>query len=202
MVRNVFEEKFLINREEREELLKQKGRVLWFTGLSGSGKSTIAKELERELIREGILCRVLDGDNLRGGLCRDLGFSDEDRAENMRRVREVSKLLLDTGVVVIVSLISPFKSEREEGRRMFGEDFLEVYVNTPIEICEARDVKGLYKRARKGEIEGFTGITSPFEEPENPEILLDTSRLSLKECVGKVLEKLKGGRNGEKGNRN
>ena len=159
----------IISREEKEGFLKQKSVVLWLTGLSGSGKSTLAKALERKLQDAGFFSKLLDGDNIRSGLNNNLGFSLEDRKENIRRISEAAKLFVDGGIVTICSFVSPTKEIRDMAREIIGEeDFLEVYVNAPLEVCEARDVKGLYKKARAGEIKGFTGIDSPFEAPEDP----------------------------------
>lgn len=174
----------MLQREDREALLKQKGTMIWFTGLSGSGKSTLAIALERELYQQGILCRILDGDNIRSGINNNLGFSATDRTENIRRIAEVSKLFVDCGIVTLAAFISPTNAIRQMAARIIGEpDFLEVYVSTPIEECEKRDVKGLYAKARRGEIKDFTGISSPFEAPENPFISIDTSRQPLEESV-------------------
>ena len=170
----------MLQRKDREALLKQKGIMIWFTGLSGSGKSTLAIALERELYKQGILCRILDGDNIRSGINNNLGFSEADRTENIRRIAEVSKLFVDCGIVTIAAFISPTHAIRRMASEIIGEDdFLEVYVSTPIEECERRDVKGLYAKARRGEIKEFTGISSPFEAPEHPFISIDTSRQSL-----------------------
>jgi len=174
----------MLQRKDRETLLKQKGIMIWFTGLSGSGKSTLAIALERELYKRGILCRILDGDNIRSGINNNLGFSEADRTENIRRIAEVSKLFVDCGVVTLAAFISPTNAIRQMASRIIGkEDFLEIYVSTPLEECEKRDVKGLYAKARKGEIKEFTGISSPFEVPEHPFITIDTSRQSLEESV-------------------
>ena len=176
----------MLQRKDREALLKQKGIMIWFTGLSGSGKSTLAIALERELYKQGILCRILDGDNIRSGINNNLGFSEADRTENIRRIAEVSKLFVDCGIVTIAAFISPIRRMASE---IIGEDdFLEVYVSTPIEECERRDVKGLYAKARRGEIKEFTGISSPFEAPEHPFISIDTSRQSLADSVKILLE--------------
>lgn len=178
----------MLSRADKEALLKQRGMMIWFTGLSGSGKSTIALGVERELHQRGILCRILDGDNIRTGINRNLGFSPEDRTENIRRIAEVGKLFVDTGIVTLAAFISPTNESRRMACDIIGsEDFKEVYVSTPIEVCEARDVKGLYARARRGEIKDFTGISAPFEIPEHPALTLDTSRLSLEESVNQVL---------------
>ena len=174
----------LVSRQEQERLLNQKGKVLWFTGLSGSGKSTIAEALERKLYNDGHFVKVLDGDNIRSGINKNLGFSLEDRKENIRRIAEVAKLFLDAGSIVLCSFVSPTIEIRELARDIIGhEDFNEVFVDTPLAICEARDVKGLYKKARAGEIKGFTGIDSPFEVPENPTLKLLTENKSVAECV-------------------
>lgn len=179
----------MMGREEKELLLKQRSVMVWFTGLSGSGKSTIAIALERELHKRGLLCRILDGDNIRSGINNNLGFSAADRIENIRRIAEVSKLFIDTGVITIAAFISPNNELREMASSIIGkENFLEIYVNTPIEECERRDVKGLYAKARKGEIKDFTGVSAPFEAPEHPALSLDTSALSLEESVNKLLE--------------
>ena len=179
----------MLGREDKEALLKQRSVMVWFTGLSGSGKSTIAIALERELHKRGLLCRTLDGDNIRSGINNNLGFSAEDRVENIRRIAEVSKLFIDTGVITIAAFISPNNELREMASTIIGKDnFLEIYVNTPIEECERRDVKGLYAKARKGEIKDFTGVSAPFEAPEHPALSLDTSVLSLEESVNKLLE--------------
>ena len=179
----------MLGREDKEALLKQRSVMVWFTGLSGSGKSTIAIALERELHKRGLLCRILDGDKIRSGINNNLGFSAEDRVENIRRIAEVSKLFIDTGVITIAAFISPNNELREMASTIIGKDnFLEIYVNTPIEECERRDVKGLYAKARKGEIKDFTGVSAPFEAPEHPALSLDTSVLSLEESVNKLLE--------------
>ena len=179
----------MLQRKDREALLKQKGIMIWFTGLSGSGKSTLAISMEGELYKQGILCRILDGDNIRSGINNNLGFSEADRTENIRRIAEVSKLFVDCGIVTIAAFISPTHAIRRMASEIIGEDdFLEVYVSTPIEECERRDVKGLYSKARRGEIKEFTGISSPFEAPEHPFISIDTSRQSLADSVKVLLE--------------
>lgn len=186
----------MLQREDREKLLKQRGVMVWFTGLSGSGKSTLALALERELYQREILSRVLDGDNIRSGINNNLGFSQDDRQENIRRIAEVSKLFVDCGIVTIAAFISPTITIRKMAADIIGhENFLEVYVSTPIEECERRDVKGLYAKARKGEIHDFTGISSPFEAPEHSFLSIDTSKQSLEESVNilltAILEKIK-----------
>ncbi|MBI2213558.1 MAG: adenylyl-sulfate kinase [Acidobacteria bacterium] len=180
--RNVVRHEGHVTREDREMLLGQRGAVVWLTGLSGSGKSTIAYALESRLARAGRLAYVLDGDNLRHGLNDDLGFSDDDRRENVRRVGEVAALLADAGVVAIASLISPFRSDRDRVRRRVAEGrFFEVFVNTPLAICEQRDTKGFYAKARAGELPEFTGVSSPYEAPERPELLLLAGNTSVEE---------------------
>lgn len=179
----------MLTRQDKESLLRQHGVMVWFTGLSGSGKSTIAIALERELHKRGLLCRILDGDNIRSGINNNLGFSEADRVENIRRIAEVSKLFIDTGIVTIAAFISPNNDIREMATNIIGkEDFLEIYVSTPLEECERRDVKGLYAKARRGEIKNFTGISAPFEAPVHPALTLDTSLLSLEESVNRLLE--------------
>lgn len=178
-----------LNREDKESLLRQHSVMIWFTGLSGSGKSTIAIALERELQKCGLLCRILDGDNIRSGINNNLGFSEEDRVENIRRIAEIGKLFVDTGIITIAAFISPNNDLREMAARIIGpDDFMEIYVSTPIEECERRDVKGLYAKARRGEIKNFTGISAPFEAPAHPALSLDTSRLSLEESVAQLLQ--------------
>ena len=179
----------MLTRQDKEALLREHGVMVWFTGLSGSGKSTIAIALERELHKRGLLCRILDGDNIRLGINNNLGFSEADRVENIRRIAEVSKLFIDTGIVTIAAFISPNNDIREMAANIIGkEDFLEIYVSTPLEECERRDVKGLYAKARRGEIKNFTGISAPFEAPVHPALTLDTSLLSLEESVNRLLE--------------
>ena len=179
----------MMTRADKEKLLNQHGLMVWFTGLSGSGKSTIAIALERELHRRGLLCRILDGDNIRSGINNNLGFSEADRVENIRRIAEVGKLFVDTGIITLAAFISPNNALRKMASDIIGkDDFIEVYVSTPIEVCEQRDLKGLYARARRGEIKDFTGISAPFEVPEHPDISLDTSVLTLEESVGKMVE--------------
>lgn len=179
----------MMTRGDKEALLGQRSLMVWFTGLSGSGKSTIAIALERELHQRGLLCRILDGDNIRSGINNNLGFSEADRVENIRRIAEVSKLFVDTGIITIAAFISPSNDIREMAADIIGrDDFVEVYVSTPIEECERRDVKGLYAKARRGEIKNFTGISAPFEAPEHPVLTLDTSVLTLEESVHKLLE--------------
>ena len=178
----------MLGRSAKEELLGQRGILVWFTGLSGSGKSTVALGVERELHAKGILCRILDGDNIREGINNNLGFSAEDRKENIRRIAEIGKLFVHTGVVTLACFVSPTREIRQMAREIVGaDDFLEVFVSTPIEECERRDVKGLYARARRGEVKDFTGISAPFEAPESPDLDIDTSVLSLEDSVNTVL---------------
>ena len=179
----------MLTRADKEQLLGQRGMMIWFTGLSGSGKSTIAIALERELQRRRLLCRILDGDNIRSGINSNLGFSPEDRVENIRRIAEVGKLFVDTGIITLAAFISPTNELRRMAARIIGEqDFYEVYVSTPLEECERRDVKGLYAKARRGEIRDFTGISAPFEVPEHPALSLDTSKLTVEESVDRILK--------------
>ena len=179
----------MMTRAEKEELLHQQGLMVWFTGLSGSGKSTIAMGVERELHKRGILCRILDGDNIRAGINSNLGFSAEDRKENIRRIAEIGKLFVQTGVVTLACFVSPTNDIRRLAREIIGEeDFREVFVSTPLEVCEQRDVKGLYAKARRGEVKAFTGISAPFEAPAHPDLTLDTSQMTLKEEVEAVIE--------------
>jgi adenylylsulfate kinase len=177
-----------ITRDDRETLSKHKSVILWFTGLSGSGKSTLSHAVEDKLYQLGCKTFVIDGDNVRHGLCGDLGFSAEDRVENIRRVGEVAKLFIEAGVITLTAFISPFKQDRDRVRKLVAEgDFIEIYCDCPLEICEQRDVKGLYKRARAGEIKDFTGISSPYEPPDHPELVVQTGALSLEECVDQVI---------------
>ena len=181
----------ILNREDKQTFLKQKSKVLWFTGLSGSGKSTIAIALEKKLRKEGFFTQILDGDNVRTGINNNLGFSNEDRTENIRRIAEVSKLFLDCGVITLNSFVSPTIEIRELAKSIIGaDDFLEIYVNAPLEVCEQRDVKGLYKKARKGEIKDFTGIDSPFEESENPFLEIRTDKSTVEQLVEEIYTKI------------
>jgi len=192
MDNNIVRHHGYISRREYIISYGHKSGVVWFTGLSASGKSTIAHNLERVLFNNGIKVYALDGDNIRHGLNSDLGFSPEDRKENLRRIAEVARLFVDAGIVVLAAFISPYKRDREFVRSRFNEgDFIEVYVRCPVEICEQRDPKGQYKKARQGLIKGYTGIDAPYEEPEDPELILDTSRLSIEESVRMVYEYLK-----------
>lgn len=188
---NVVWHKSIIRRYHRERLNGHKGVVVWFTGLSGSGKSTIAHAVEERLFKMGCRTYVLDGDNIRHGLCGDLGFSPEDRKENIRRIGEVAKLFVDAGIIVMTAFISPFRRDRKRVRNiLMPGDFLEVYCKCPIEVCEQRDVKGLYKRARIGEIKDFTGISSPYEEPIAPDLTIETHISSIEESVEAVIKLL------------
>ena len=180
-----------IDREKLEEMRGHKGMVIWFTGLSGSGKSTLANALNEKLHQDGLSTYILDGDNIRHGLCKDLGFSDKDREENIRRIGEVANLFMNAGIITITAFVSPFINDRNKVRKIIGsEDFVEVYCAASIEVCENRDTKGLYKRARLGEIKDFTGISSPYEVPENPEIIVDTGSLDLKNSVDVIIKYL------------
>ena len=181
-----------ITNSDRERLLNQKGAVLWFTGLSGSGKSTLANAVEEKLFEMGHLTYILDGDNIRHGLNKNLGFSPEDREENIRRIGEVSKLFCDAGVIAMTAFISPYRADRDKARALVAEGrFVEIYVQVPLEIAEQRDPKGLYKKARAGEIKEFTGISAPYEEPMKAELIVETGKLSLEESVGVVIDYLK-----------
>jgi adenylylsulfate kinase len=174
-----------VTRERRELMNKHRGAIFWFTGLSGAGKSTLAHTVEEKLHQQGCRTFVLDGDNVRHGLCADLSFSDEDRKENIRRIGQMAKLYVEAGIIVLTAFISPFKSDRENVRKIAGSDFHEIFCKSSLEVCEKRDVKGLYKRARAGEIPDFTGISSPYEEPTNPELEVDTES-HLEECADEV----------------
>ncbi|MEJ2621254.1 MAG: adenylyl-sulfate kinase [Candidatus Thiodiazotropha sp.] len=180
-----------VTRDRREKMNLHRAKLLWFTGLSGSGKSTIAHALEERLHQRGCRTYVFDGDNVRHGLCNDLGFSIQDRTENIRRIGEMSKLFVDAGVIALTAFISPIREDRDKVRSLFTDgDFIEVYIKASIETCESRDVKGLYKKAREGEIKNFTGITSPYEAPDNPEIIVDTENREIDECVNSLLDTL------------
>lgn len=180
-----------VGQEKREQLLKQKGVILWFTGLSGSGKSTVANEVAHKLHEREKLAYILDGDNIRHGLNKDLGFSPEDRKENIRRISEVANLFADAGLITITAFISPYAKDRNFCRELAGEGrFLEIYAKASLETCEKRDPKGMYKKARAGEIKEFTGINAPYEEPENPELITDTDKETVEESAEKVLKKL------------
>lgn len=189
MERFVIPHQHEITKEDRRSLNKHGSLILWFTGLPSSGKSTIANELEKRLITMGTRTYILDGDNIRMGLCKDLGFSEEDRGENIRRIGEVSKLFVDNGCIVLSAFVSPYIVDRDGVRDLVEDgEFVEVFVDAPLEVCEERDVKGLYKKAREGVIKGFTGIDDPYEAPLNPEVTIDTSKLSLEESVDVLVE--------------
>ena len=188
---NIHKHNLEINRELREKLNGNKSKLLWLTGISGSGKSTIANELEKKLFSMGIRTYILDGDNVRHGLNNDLGFTDADRVENIRRVGEVSKLMLDAGILVISSFISPFASERNIVKSLVAkDDFIEIFIDTPLHIAESRDPKGLYRKARAGEIPNFTGISSPYEEPKSANIILETEKNNAEQCAQIILDYL------------
>jgi adenylylsulfate kinase len=177
-----------VSRQRREQLNGHRSAAVWFTGLSGAGKSTLAHAVEEELHQLGCRTFVFDGDNVRHGLCSDLGFSIKDRTENIRRIGEMAKLFVEAGVIALTAFISPLRADRERVRKLIGDtDFIEVYVKCPVSVCETRDVKGMYKKARAGLIEEFTGISSPYEEPENPDIVVDTAQETVEACVSKVI---------------
>ena len=191
MNNNIYPQAICITNEDRAKLKKQNPLCIWLTGLSGAGKTTIANEIEKKLFLDGKHTFIIDGDNLRLGLCKDLGFGAVDRDENVRRAAELAKLLAESGLIVIVSLISPLQKHRATARNIFmNYKFIEVFIDSPLEICEERDVKGLYKKARLGEIKNFTGIDSPFEIPHNPDIHVKTSLMSPAECLNLILEKI------------
>lgn len=184
---SVFDE--ILSREEKEELLNQKSKVLWLTGLSGSGKTTVAKVVERELHKKRLLTQLLDGDNIRAGINNNLGFSEEDRTENIRRIAEVSKLFMNCGVTTINCFVSPTIAIRDQAKSIIGKDnFIEIFIDTPLSICEKRDTKGLYAKARKGEIKDFTGISAPFEAPESPSLVVKTENQTVIESANKIIE--------------
>lgn len=188
----IYHQPLSISRIHREQLNGHRGKVIWFTGLSGSGKSTLANALEIKLHQEGLKTYTLDGDNIRHGLNKDLGFSDEDRIENIRRISEVANLMMDAGLIVMTAFISPFQREREMARALTGsENFYEVYVNTPLDICERRDVKGLYKKARGGHISNMTGVGSPYEAPANPNFIAECGSKSLDEVLEELRHSIK-----------
>lgn len=191
MSKNIIDYNFDITSKHRAKRLNQSPLLLWFTGLSGSGKSTLSNAVEGFLFENGFTTYALDGDNTRMGLNSNLGFSSEDRKENIRRIGEVSKLMLDAGLIVCASFVSPFKEDRDRIKEIVGkENIVEIYVSTPLEECEKRDVKGLYKKARSGEISDFTGISSPYEVPENPDINIDTTNLSIAEAINKIYNQI------------
>ncbi|WP_112182155.1 MULTISPECIES: adenylyl-sulfate kinase [Paraliobacillus] len=181
----------IVTKEDRQSLKKQKSAVLWFTGLSGSGKSTVSVDLEKKLFEHGVHTYRLDGDNIRHGLNNNLGFSAQDRKENIRRIGEVSKLMVDAGLLTLSAFISPYREDRDHVRSLLAsEEFVEIYVKCSLESCEERDPKGLYKKARAGEIKGFTGIDDPYEEPLNPEVIIETDKQSVDESVKKIIDYL------------
>ena len=180
-----------ITKEERAKLLNQKGATIWLTGLSGSGKSTIAVELEHALIENKHQAFILDGDNIRHGLNKNLGFSPEDRTENIRRIGEVAKLFTEANIITVAAFVSPYREDRDNVRKLLGDgEFIEIYVKCSLEVCEERDTKGLYKKARAGEVKDFTGISAPYEEPLNPELTIDSSKLSIEESTRTILDYL------------
>jgi adenylylsulfate kinase len=190
-VDNIFPFRTKVSREEREKILAQKSLLIWFTGLSGSGKSTLAVQLEAMLFQQGFKTYLLDGDNVRSGISKDLSFGEAGREENIRRIGEISKLFLDAGVIVIASFISPFRKDRDQVKALVeDENYFEVFVDCPVEVCEIRDVKGLYKKARKGEIKEFTGISSPYEKPESPDINIPSAEMPIQESINLLLEKI------------
>ena len=191
-LKNLFPHKHFVNADLRRKLIKQKPILIWLSGLSGSGKSTIANELEKKLYKNGFLSYLLDGDNIRVGLNKDLGFSDNDRKENIRRISEVSRLMIDAGIIVITAFISPFDEERELARTLvLSDNYFLVHVDCSVEKCEERDVKGLYKKARNGEIKNFTGIDSPYEIPKKPNLIVNTEKETVNESVEKIFDAIK-----------
>lgn len=186
---NIYPIKTKVSKSQREELQGQHAVLIWFTGLSGSGKSTLAVQLEAQLYAAGFKTYLLDGDNIRSGLNKDLTFTDEDRVENIRRIAEVSGLMLDAGLVVLSAFISPFRIDRDHVKQIIGvENYIEVFVDTPLEVCEQRDVKGLYKKARAGEVKNFTGIDSPYERPENPDVIIPTHQMNVDDSLDLLLK--------------
>lgn len=186
---NIYPIQTKVSNEQRAKQLNQRAKLIWFTGLSGSGKSTLAVQLEAQLHAQGYKTYLLDGDNIRSGLNKDLSFTEEGRIENIRRIGEVSKLMVDAGLVVLSAFISPFEADRQQVKSIVGEDnYIEVYVNTPLEVCEQRDVKGLYKKARAGEVKNFTGIDSPYEEPLRPDVVIKTDELSVEQSIAELLK--------------
>ncbi len=185
---NIYPIETKVSKQQREQLMKQRATLIWFTGLSGSGKSTLAVQLEAQLYNLGFKTYLLDGDNIRAGLNKDLSFTNEGRFENIRRIGEVSKLLLDAGVIVFSAFISPFQADRDQVKEIVGaENYIEVFVDAPLEICEQRDVKGLYKKARAGEVKNFTGIDSPYEAPIHPDVVIPTGTLSIEQSIDQLM---------------
>ncbi len=188
---NIYPIQTKVSTAQREALMGQKAKLIWFTGLSGSGKSTLAVQLEAALHARGFKTYLLDGDNIRSGLNKDLTFTDEGRVENIRRISEVCKLFLDAGVVLLSAFISPFQADRELVKRIVGADnYIEVFVDAPLEVCEQRDVKGLYKKARAGEVPNFTGISSPYERPSNPDVVIETDKLAVEESIELLMKNI------------
>jgi adenylylsulfate kinase len=189
VLENIYPIHTQVSKQQRQQYLKQRAMLIWFTGLSGSGKSTLAVQLEAQLYARGYKTYLLDGDNIRTGLNKDLSFTDEARVENIRRIGEVARLMLDAGIIVLSAFISPFKSDRDQVKKIVGaENYIEVFVDTPLEICEQRDVKGLYKKARAGEVKNFTGIDSPYERPESPDVTIPTHQMSMDESLALLLK--------------
>lgn len=192
MSSNINKELLKVSSKERARMKNQNAVVIWFTGLSGSGKSTLAIELDKKLSELGYHSYVLDGDNIRSGINNNLSFSPEDRSENIRRIAEISKLFIDAGIITICSFISPYKADREKAKEIIGSDnFIEIYLNTPLKECEKRDVKGLYKKARSGEIKDFTGVSAPYEKPINPDFSLDTTFIDINFSIEKIIALIK-----------
>lgn len=192
MQENIIKHSFLINKEKRNTLKKHNSFLMWFTGLSGSGKSTIANAVEQKLFNMGVHTYTLDGDNVRKGLNKDLTFSPEDRTENIRRIAQVANLFVDSGTVVLAAFVSPYKKDREMIKNTVkSSNFVEIFIDTPVEECEKRDVKGLYAKARKGLIKDFTGINAPYESPENPDITIDTTKVSVDEAAETIIETIR-----------
>ncbi len=188
MGNNIIRHEYTVTRQDREQAHNHTAFVLWFTGLSGSGKSTIANAVEQELFKRGLKTYTLDGDNIRSGINKDLGFTPEDRQENLRRIAEVAKLFVDAGTITLAAFIAPMRNDRAMVKKIMGEEnFYEIFIDTPLEICEQRDPKGLYKKARAGEIKDFTGIDAPYEPPQNPDLYLKTAENTLESCVKKVI---------------
>lgn len=191
MNKNIFQQHALITKADKQQQAGHKSVILWFTGLSGAGKSTLAHSVEKALFDIGCRTIVIDGDNVRHGICSDLGFSNQDRQENIRRVGELSKLFVEAGIITLTAFISPFQADRNRVRNLVNDDeFIEIYCNTNLQTCEQRDIKGLYAKARRGEIADFTGISSPYEQPVNPEIIVNTGIDSLEECVKTIIHYL------------
>jgi len=188
-INNLFPTQSSVTKAQREALMKQRAKVIWFTGLSGSGKSTLAVQLEAYLHQHGYKTFLLDGDTIRTGLNKDLSFTDDGRVENIRRIGEVTKLLLDAGIIVLSAFISPFRADRDQVKHIVGEEkYIEVFVDAPLEVCEQRDVKGLYKKARAGEVKNFTGIDSPYEVPQHPDVIVHTNEVSVEQALALLVE--------------